>query len=145
MVTFSAEVETSAAPSRIWAVMNDISLEPSWMQAVSSVSFLDDETAYHIGALMQREGHFLGMTLRWTSEIIGFETEKLIAFRHEGAVKGTSRWEIIPGEGGVLIRFTTDGPAPGPLKWFPALAAAGGRAGLKGDVKRLKVLAEAET
>ncbi len=142
MVTFSAEIKTTASPARIWAVMTNLSLEPTWMQAVSAVSFLNGETAYRVGAQMQREGGFLGMTLRWTSEITGYEQERLIAFKHEGAIKGTSQWEIIPEQNGAVIRFTTDGPAPGPLKWLPALAAAGGRAGLKGDVKRLKVLAE---
>ena len=143
MVTFSAEITTTASPAQIWAVMSDISRESIWMQAVSSVSFLNDETSYRVGADMQREGHFLGMTLRWTSEITEYEQGRIIAFRHEGAIKGTSHWEIIPEGDKTLIKFTTNGPAPGPLKWFAALAAAGGRAGLKGDVKRLKAVVEA--
>jgi uncharacterized protein YndB with AHSA1/START domain len=143
VIEFSAEVETSAAPERVWAVMSDIGREPEWMQAVQRVEFTDGSAGYRPGARMRRAGRFIGMTLAWSSEVTEFRPDSLIAFRHTGgALSGESRWEIIPRPGGSTIRFSTRGPAPGPLAWFPALARLGGRLGQQRDVARLKRIAE---
>ena len=91
---------------------------------------------------MRRVGGFLGLSLVWESEVTAFEPDRLIAFRHSGAITGESRWEIEPGPLGSRVRFTSSGPAPGPLKWFPAVAAFGGRVGLQSDLRRLKRLVE---
>lgn len=141
MVEFEASIEMAASPERVWSVLTDIRIEPLWMRACKTVAFTEGD-GYRAGSRMERTGRFLGMTLRWRSLVTDVTPNRLIAFRHDGAVNGESRWELTPSAAGSRVRLWSTGPAPGPFKWFPALAAAGGRAGLNGDLARLKQLAE---
>lgn len=137
MVEFEAQIEIAASPERVWGVLTDIRKESLWMRASKTVAFIDGD-GYRAGCRMARTGRFLGMTLRWQSDVTAVEPNRLIAFEHHGAVKGKSRWEIMPSAAGCRVRLWSTGPAPGPFKWFPALAAAAGKAGLNGDLARLK-------
>jgi len=142
MVAFAAEIDIAAPPHRVWQVLNDISLESRWMKAARETRFIAGN-GYARGARMQRRGGFMGYKLDWQSDIVEVVSERLIAFAHSGTVQGSSRWELTPAPGGgTHVRFTSEGPAPGPLKWLPALAATAGRAGLRGDLRRLKQLVE---
>ncbi len=118
--------------------------EPEWMRAVDSVTFIGGATEYAVGARMRRSGAFLWITMTWESEITAFEPERLAVFEHVGgSLKGESRWELSPTESGCRVTLSSTGLAPGPLAWVPALAAAGGRIGLRSDLSRLKSVAEA--
>ncbi len=142
MVAFAAEIHIVAPPRVVWEVLNDIALEPRWMKATREVSFLTG-SGYARGARQRRQGGFLGYKLDWQSDIVEMLPEQVIAFAHSGAVHGTSRWEIAPAQaGGTYVRFSSEGPAPGPLKWLPGLAARLGRMGLEADLRRLKKLVE---
>ena len=142
MVAFAAEIDIAAPPHGVWQVLNDITLEPRWMRATREVSFISGN-GYARGARMQRRGGFALYKLDWQSDIVEVVSERLIAFAHSGNLTGTSRWELspIPG-GGTRVRFESEGPAPGFMKWLPGLAAMAGRAGLRGDLRRLKQLVE---
>lgn len=143
MIEFSAELEIGAAPDAVWRTMTDPSRESDWMRAVHNVAFVGEAEGYAIGAHMRRSGKFLWMTLSWESEVVAFEPGGLVAFRHvAGALKGESRWELTPTGSGCRVRLASAGPPPGPLTRFPGLAAAAGRAGLRGDLARLKRLVE---
>ena len=142
MVAFAAEIDIAAPPHLVWRVLNDVALEPRWMLTTREVSFIGGN-GYSRGSRMQRRGSFFGYKLDWQSEIVEVVPERLIAFAHSGKVTGSSRWELSPGpDAGTHVRFSSDGPAPRPLNRFPALAAWAGRAGLNGDLRRLKQLAE---
>lgn len=144
MIAFSATVNIAAAPSAVWAVMTDLAREPEWMRAVGEVSFVGNVTSYEAGARMQRRGHFLWITMSWESEIVAYEPGTLAVFKHvAGSLKGESRWEIDALVSGCRVTLASTGPAPGLFAMFPALARAGGRAGLKGDLARLKKIVEA--
>ncbi len=143
MVEFSAEVTVGASPEALWRVMSDPAREPEWMRAVTEAVFLGGATGYEVGARMRRGGRFLWFDLSWESVVAAYEPARLAVFRHEGgALRGESRWELRPTEQGCRVTLASTGPAPGPLKWAPALAAAGGRMGLRGDLARLKALVE---
>jgi uncharacterized protein YndB with AHSA1/START domain len=141
MVHFEAEIGIAASPARVWDVLTSLKQEPRWMRATKAVAFTEGDH-YAKGARMERTGRFLGVTLRWRSEIAAVERDRLISFAHEGAVKGISQWEIVPAPNGSRVRFWSEGPAPGPLAWLPGLAAMAGRAGLNADLRRLKHLVE---
>jgi len=144
MIEFSAEARINAPASSVWRLMTDAAREPAWMRAVRKVEFIGTQRHYALGASTRRSGRFLGIEIRWESEIIALEPDRRIVFRHVGgAIGGESRWEVTPTSDGCSVRLTSKGPAPGPLAWFPALAALVGRAGLRGDLARLKRLAEA--
>ena len=142
MIEFSATSEIAAPAEHVWRIMTDIARETQWMTAVGSVAFVGDPASYKVGARMRRSGKFLWIELSWESEIVVGEPMKQIRFRHSGAIRGESRWEIEPTSAGCRVRLWSLGPAPGPLKWLPGFAAYGGRLGLKGDLARLKRLAE---
>jgi uncharacterized protein YndB with AHSA1/START domain len=142
MVAFEAEVEIAAPPEKVWRVLSDTTVESRWMRATSTVEFLTSPAHYRQGARMRRTGRFMGMTLRWNSEITECTPDGAITFRHDGAINGSSRWELARTARGTRVRLRSEGPAPGPMKWFPGLAAQAGRAGLKSDLRRLKVLVE---
>jgi hypothetical protein len=142
MVEFSAASEIAAPAKHVWLIMTDIARESQWMTAVGSVAFVGDPTSYAVGARMRRRGKFLWIELSWESEIVVCEPMRQIRFRHSGAIRGESCWEIEPTSAGCRVRLWSLGPAPGPLRWLPGFAAYGGRLGLKGDLARLKDLAE---
>lgn len=78
--------------------------------------------------------------MSWESELAEFEPVRLAVFKDDdSALKGESRWELAPAAAGCEVTLASAGPANGPLVWFPALATAGGCAGLRGDLKRLKL------
>lgn len=144
MVEFAAEIDVNAPASSVWALLVDPRRESEWMRAVKEVSFVAPAHGYAAGARMRRSGGFAGIKLSWESEIAACEPDRLIVFRHVGgALSGESRWELAPTPNGCRVRLSSRGPAPKGLAWFPALAALIGRAGLKGDLSRLKRLAEA--
>jgi uncharacterized protein YndB with AHSA1/START domain len=143
MVEFSAAIDIAATPETVWRVMTDISREPEWMPAVRASAFIGEPQGYAVGARMRRAARFLWIDMSWESEIVRCEPDSVVVFKHVGgALKGESRWRVTPTEGGCTVVLESEGPAPGPLAWFPALAAAGGRAGLRRDLGRLKRLAE---
>ncbi len=141
MVEFEASIEIAASPERVWSVLADIRKESLWMRATRSVAFISGDD-YQAGSRMLRMGRFLGMTLRWQSDVTAVEQNRLIAFRHDGSVEGESRWEVTASPTGSRVRLWSTGPAPGPFKWFPKLAVAAGKAGLSGDLARLKQVVE---
>jgi uncharacterized protein YndB with AHSA1/START domain len=141
-VEFSATGTIRAPPEAVWRVLTDLEREAQWMRAVGRVEFVGEVKRYAAGARMRRSGRFLWMHLVWNSEIEACEPRRLIRFRHAGAIKGESCWEIEPAPEGCTVRLSSVGPAPGPLKWMPALAAYGGRLGLQGDLARLKRIVE---
>ena len=142
-VRFSAATDIAAAPEAVWWVMTDVAREPEWMAAVRVATFVGDVQGYEVGARMRRQARFLWIDMSWESEIVRYEADSVIVFKHVGgALKGESRWSVTPTAGGCRVVLESDGPAPGPLAWFPALAAAGGHAGLKRDLARLKRLVE---
>lgn len=143
MIEFTATTEIAASPAEVWQAMTDVAREPAWMRAVKMVAFVGDPSAYVVGARMRRSGRFLWFDMSWESELVEIEPEKLAVFKHvAGALQGESRWALSPTASGCQVTLASTGPAPGPMAWFPALAAAGGRAGLRGDLKRLKRVVE---
>jgi uncharacterized membrane protein len=142
LIEFSATREIMAPPENVWRIMTDIAREPQWMTAVGRVDFIGDPSSYAVGARMRRSGKFLWIELVWESEIVTCEPPRLIRFLHSGAIRGESRWEIEPMSGRCRVRLWSRGPAPGPLAWLPSLAVQGGRLGLRGDLARLKRVAE---
>lgn len=146
MIAFAATIEIAAEPARVWRLLMAVSREPEWMRAVRDVTFLDDTAAYQIGARMRRRGKFLWFEMVWESEITALEPERLASFRHiGGALRGESHWRLIDTEDGCELTLASTGPAPKPLSLFPSIAEADGRAGLKGDLARLKKLIETST
>ena len=143
MVEFSAAMDIAAAPEVVWRVMTDVAREPDWMPAVRASAFIGAPQGYAVGARMRRQARFLWIDMSWESEIVRCEADRVIVFKHVGgALRGESRWLVTPTAGGCRVVLASDGPAPGPLARLPALAAAGGRAGLKRDLGRLKRLVE---
>jgi uncharacterized membrane protein len=142
-IEFSAETRINAPASSVWRLMIEAAREPEWMRAVRSAEFVGPQRGYALGACMRRRGRFLGIEIRWDSEIVALEPDRRIVFRHTGgAIGGESLWEVIPTAEGCCVRLASRGPAPRPLARFPALAAMIGRVGLRGDLARLKRLAE---
>jgi uncharacterized protein YndB with AHSA1/START domain len=143
MIEVAAEIEIAATPDRVWAVMTDPAHEGEWMRAVRRAEFVAGGAGYASGARMRREGRFLGRSLAWESEIVECEPGRRIAFRHVGgSVQGESHWEITPVGGGSRVRLASAGPLPRGLAFLAPLAAAGARAALRGDLRRLKRLVE---
>ncbi len=142
-IDVAAEIAIAAAPDAVWAVMSDPRREPAWMRAVASAEFLG-AAGYAVGARMRRRGRFLGKAMAWASEIVECVPGRRLVFRHvAGSVRGESRWEIASADGGSRVRLASTGPLPRGLSLLRPLVAAGARAALRADLRRLKRLVEA--
>jgi uncharacterized protein YndB with AHSA1/START domain len=143
MIEIEADIEIAATPEAVWAIMSDPSREHTWMRAVQKADFVGPPR-YAEGARMRREGRFLGKRMAWESEIAECVAARRLVFRHvAGSLRGESRWEIEPTAGGTRVRLSSLGPLPRVLSWLRPIAAMGGRAALRADLRRLKGLAEA--
>lgn len=136
---FSASLDVPAPAQRVWDVMTTLALEPQWMTAVSSVSFVRAE-AYQTGARMRRKGRFLKKALVWESELAHVAPGVGATFRHSGAFSGQSTWNIAPTSDGCRVTLATDGPDPLGLKVLGRLMAIAGQRGVRSDLERLRAL-----
>lgn len=142
MIEIEAEIEIVATAEAVWAIMSDPGREHGWMRAVQKAEFVG-APGYAVGARMRREGRFLGKRMAWESKIAECVAARLLVFRHvAGSVRGESRWEIAPAGAGVRVRLASLGPLPRGLAWLRPIAAMGGRAALRADLRRLKGLVE---
>ena len=68
----------------------------------------------------QRHGGFLGRKFSWTTEVEGFEPNRLLRMRFvEGPMKGGSvTYRIEPDGGGSRVSIRNTGPGPQLMAWF---------------------------
>ena len=109
----------AAPPAAIALIMFDPRRDPEWIGGAKSVEPpAGDPTK--IGACVTRHGGFLGRKFSWTTEVEGFEPNRLLRMRFvEGPMKGGSvTYRIEPDGGGSRVSIRNTGPGPQLMAWF---------------------------
>jgi uncharacterized membrane protein len=141
-VDVSAEIDITAAPADVAAVMFDAAREPEWMKVVTGVELIDP--ALERGARVRRTGTVLGQEFGWTTEVEAVHFPHVLTLRIvEGPFVGTVRYDIQRSGVGSRVRIRNVGEAKalGPL---PAVMITGPmRSAMTADLERLKAIVEA--
>jgi carbon monoxide dehydrogenase subunit G len=141
-IDVAAEVEISADPSDIAAVMFDPHRSTEWMSAVTNVNVIDPHVA--IGARVEHRGRIMGQDISWTTAIETIHFPHVLVLRiDDGPFVGTVRYEIQRSGAGSRVRIRSQGEA-GTFAFMPAsVIAVPLRAAIASDLDRLKSLVEA--
>lgn len=128
----------AATPDRLRALMFDPRQDPRWMAAVRSVE--PEAGEMRPGARVRRVGRFLGRTLRWTTEVIAVQPDRLELRIIDGPMRGLVTYRIERADRGSYVTIRNTGEAPGMAPvWLLAMAM---RRSLTADLCRLQQLAE---
>jgi hypothetical protein len=141
-IDVAADIEISAAPTDIAAVMFDPAREPEWIGTVTGVTVIDPALA--VGARVEHRGSFLGREIAWTTEVERFHFPHVLALRiSDGPFVGVVRYEIQRvATGGSRAAIRTTGE-PGRFGFLPAALVTGPmRTALEADLSRLKTIVE---
>ncbi|HEX6218326.1 MAG TPA: SRPBCC family protein [Sphingomicrobium sp.] len=109
----------AAAPGRVAAVMFDPARDPAWIGGAHSVDPPSgDPTA--LGARTTRHGGFMGRKFSWTTEVVGFEPDRLLDMKFvAGPMKGGGVTYRIEQDGeGSRVSIRNSGPGPQLMGWF---------------------------
>lgn len=93
--------------------------DPQWIGGAKSVD-APPRVPTKIGALTTRHGGFLGRKFSWTTEVQGFEEDRLLhmAFIAGPMKGGTVTYRIEPEGSGSLVSVRNTGPGPWLMGWF---------------------------
>ena len=140
-IDVSAEIDISAAPADIAAVMFDAAREPDWIKAVSAVELIDPALAP--GAKVRHQATVMGRAISWVSEVDAVHFPHVLAFRiNEKHFVGTLRYDIQRSGIGSHVRVRTNGAASG-LGFIPVAMVEGPlRSALAADLDTLKSIVE---
>ena len=109
----------AARPGQVAAVMFDPGKDPYWIGGAKSV---DPPSAdpVRIGARVTRHGGFLGRKFSWTTEVAGFEPDRVLHMNFvEGPMKGgTVTYRIEPDGQSSRVSIRNRGPGPQLMGWF---------------------------
>jgi uncharacterized membrane protein len=141
MIDVSVDIDISAAPADVAAVMFDPQREPEWMKAVTGVEIVDPALAP--GARVRRRGSFLGHEFAWTTEVEAVHFPHVLTLRVvDGPFVGTVSYQIQRSGAGSTVRIRNIGE-PTKLGFLPTgLLAAPMRNALNADLERLKAIVE---
>jgi uncharacterized membrane protein len=141
-VDVSAEIDITAAPADVAAVMFDAQREPEWMKAVTGVELIDP--ALERGARVRRTGTVLGQEFGWTTEVEAVHFPHLLTLRIvDGPFVGTVRYDIQRSGAGSRVRIRNVGEAKA-LGALPTVMITGPmRSAMSADLERLKSIVEA--
>lgn len=140
-VDVSVDIEISAAPADVAAVMFDPARESEWLKAVKSVDVIDPALAP--GARVRHTASFMGKEVSWTTtvETVQFPHMLTLAIA-EGAFAGTVSYTIARTAGGSRARIRGVGQTT-KLGFLPASMVEGpARSALREDLERLKQIIE---
>jgi len=109
----------AAAPSAVAAVMFDPARDPEWIGGAKSVD-LPSGPPHVPGARTTRHGGFMGRKFSWTTEVVGFEADRLLDMTFvAGPMKGGGvTYRIEPDGQGSRVSIRNSGPGPQLMGWF---------------------------
>lgn len=141
-VDVAADIEISADPADIAAVMFDPAREAEWMSAVTGVEVLDP--ALVPGARVRHQGRVMSQDFTWMTEVETVHFPHVLTLRvSDGPLVGTMRFEIQRYGAGSRVRMRNVGDPGAPLSFVPAAMVTGPlRAQMTADLERLKALVE---
>lgn len=140
-IDVTADIEISADPADIAAVMFDPQRASQWMAAVEDVTVIDP--ALVVGARVEHRGRMMGRDLAWTTQVDAVHFPHVLVLRiDEGLFIGTLRYDIQRSGTGSRVRIRTSGEPT--MSFVPAaLIASPLRTALSEDLGRLKAIVEA--
>jgi len=140
-VNVTAEVEITAAPADVAAVMFDPAREPEWISAVKTVKMIDP--ALQPGARVQRTASFMGQELGWTTEVESVHFPHSLRLRiADGPFTGTIAYSIQRSANGSMVRVQNQGQTS-MFGFLPSsMIEAPMRSAMTADLSRLKALVE---
>ena len=141
-IDVAAEIEITADPADIAAVMFDPARAADWMAAVTGVEILDP--ALVRGARVRHSGTVLSRTFTWTTEVEAVHFPHVLALRiSDGPLVGTTRFDIQRSGSGSRVRIRNVGEPGGALAMVPAAMIPGPlRSAMAADLERLKQIVE---
>ena len=109
----------AAKPGRVAAIMFDPRRDPEWIGGAKSVNPPTGEPT-KIGARTTRHGGFMGRKFSWTTEVAGFERDRILHMSFvDGPMKGgTVTYNIEPSGSGARVSIRNTGPGPQFMGWF---------------------------
>jgi carbon monoxide dehydrogenase subunit G len=140
-IDLAADIDISAAPADIAAVMFDPAREPEWMSTVKTVEIVDP--ALQPGARVKRTGSVMGRDIAWTSEVEAVHFPHVLSLRIAGGpFTGLLSYNIQREGGGSRVRIQTRGDVPD-LGFLPLSMIEGPmRSALSANLGRLKAIVE---
>jgi uncharacterized protein YndB with AHSA1/START domain len=140
-VDVRVERRINAAPEAVAAAMFEPSREPEWMKAVKEAGRMEAGTG--VGSKAWQRGGFLGMEIRWTTEVTEYSPGRRLTMRIDGGpFQGTVTYSIEPLDQGSVVAIRNEGE-PTAFAWLPRwLLEAAMRGAMAKDLERLGSLVE---
>jgi carbon monoxide dehydrogenase subunit G len=132
-----------AKPDRVWAVLSDWELQPTWMPDVKWMRLLGSER--ELGAKIEVRTKVFGVPVATDLiEVTSWDPPHKLAIRHEGVVIGTGEWRLEAEPGGTAFTWTESFRMPPLLLGSIALLlySPWQRAMLRRSIRNLKRLVE---
>ena len=109
----------AARPGQVAAVMFDPGKDPDWIGGAKRVDPPSGDPV-RIGARVTRHGGFFGRKFSWTTEVAGFEPDRVLHMNFvEGPMKGgTVTYRIEPDGPNSRVSIRNRGPGPQIMGWF---------------------------
>src|SRR5262245_6852375 len=122
-IDVSVDIEITAAPADVAAVMFDPARDQEWIKAVTGVEIIDPALAP--GARVLRRGTFMGREFSWTSKVETVHFPHLLSVQvAEGPFAGTISYQIQRSGAGSHVRIKSVGQVSG-LGFLPSSLITG--------------------
>ena len=100
---------TAAVTDRVWEVLANYALWPTWWRGIQSVEVLRRGDESGVGTILrQRWRSRVPYTLIFDLEMLRIEGGKLLDGRASGDLEGAFRWTLAPVDGGTELHFDVD-------------------------------------
>lgn len=106
MAVVEREIVIEASAELIDEYATDPAHIPNWFEGVVEASI---ENGYpQVGGILHLKYHTTGISFELTATSREYSHTHYITMEMEGMINGTQRWEMIPQDGGTLVRVTFD-------------------------------------
>jgi uncharacterized membrane protein len=113
MSQITKAIDITLPPQQVFDYIADFRNSLSYMPNFTKFE-ANGRVARGLGATVEAEGHFLGVNIKTTLEIIEFDEPSRLVSRSTQGVKSLSIWELKPlPTGGTEVTFTSDYSLPG--------------------------------
>lgn len=113
MSQITKAIDISLPPQQVFDYIADFRNSLNYMPNFTKFDAIGS-IARGLGATVEAEGHFLGMSIKTVLEIVEFEENRRLVSRSTQGVKSISIWDLKPlPDGGTEVTFTSEYSLPG--------------------------------
>jgi len=106
MAVVEREIMIQAGPELIDQYATDPAHVPNWFEGVVEAS---TEKGYpQVGGVLHLKYQTTGISFELTATSTEYDHTNSMTMQMEGMISGTQRWDMIPQDGGTLVRVTFD-------------------------------------